>query len=77
MQLAVPESRRSLGTTTVRPRQIPSDTGSSRFPRLLPVLLAAAAVAFLVTPGWAQEQKEAAYPSLPWSSNGAVHLSGI
>ena len=62
----MPRPRRSLGTTTVRPRQIPSDTGSSRLPRLLPLLLAAAAVAFLVTPGWAQEQKEAAYRAFPY-----------
>ena len=50
----------------MRPRLIPSDPGSSRLPRLFPVLLAAVAVALLVTPGWAQEQKEAAYRAFPY-----------
>jgi cytochrome bd ubiquinol oxidase subunit I len=64
--LAVPGSRRSLGTTTVRPRPIPSDPGSSRLPCLLPLLSAAVAVVLLATPGWAQEQKEVAYRAFPY-----------
>ena len=47
-------------------RLIPSDPGSSRLPCLFPVLLAAMAVVLLATPGWAQEQKEAAYRAFPY-----------
>jgi hypothetical protein len=43
-----------------------TDSGPSRLERLVPVLLVAAAVACLATPGWAQEQKEAAYRAFPY-----------
>ena len=64
--LAMPRPRRSLGTTSVRPRPVPSGAGSPRLTRLLPLLLAAAAIACLATPALAQEQKEAAYRAFPF-----------
>ena len=58
--------RRSFGTTTVGSPPTSTDSGPSRLERLVPVLLVAAAVACLATPGWAQEQKEAAYRAFPY-----------
>jgi len=61
--------RRSFGTTTVGSPLTSTDSGLSRLERLVPVLLvAAAALACLAGPAWAQQpaQQEPAYRAFPW-----------
>src|SRR5215510_1074768 len=62
--LAVPGSRRSLGTTTSRSHSTPK-SGACRLPRVLPVVLVTAAAVLLAAPGWAQEQAGPAYRAFP------------
>ena len=49
----------------MRPSSVPASPGSSRFTRLLPLLLAAVAIVCLALPAVAQEPKEAAYRAFP------------
>src|SRR5262245_43210532 len=62
----LPGPRRSLSTTSARPRPLLRDPGSARLQRVLPLALGVAALLCLATPGLAQEAKEPAYRAFPY-----------